>query len=72
MGLYLDTANKYCKTDMFFDDPDEAKCGRHLTFRLVNTVATLVVEVIAMVTYYGAYFGIEDVHYQVILAMINC
>ena len=64
MGLYLDTANKYCKTDMFFDDPDEDKCGRHLIFRLVNTVATLVVEVIAMVTYYGAYFGIEDVHYQ--------
>ena len=64
MGLYLDTANKYCKTDMFFEDPDEAKCGRHLRFRLVNTVATLAVEVIAMVTYYGAYFGIEDVHYQ--------
>ena len=49
---------------MFFEDPDEAKCGRHLIFRLVNTVATLVVEVIAMITYYGAYFGIEDLHYQ--------
>ena len=49
---------------MFFEDPDEAKCGRHLIFRLVNTVVTLVVEVIAMITYYGAYFGIEDMHYH--------
>ena len=64
MGLYLDTANKYCQTEMFFEDPDEAKCGRHLIFRLVNTVTTLMVEVIAMITYYGAYFGIEDMHYH--------
>ena len=64
MGLYLDTATKYCKTEMFFEDKDEAKCGRHIGFRLVNTVATLVVEVIAMITYYGAYFGIENAHFQ--------
>ena len=65
MGLYLDTANKYCKTEMFFDDPDETKGGRHLLFRLVNTVVTLVVEVVAMITYYGAYFSIENVQHQV-------
>ena len=64
MGLYLDTANKYCKTEMFFDDPDETKGGRHLIFRLVNTVVTLAVEVVAMITYYGAYFSIENVYYQ--------
>ena len=64
MGLYLDTSNKYCKTEMFFDDPDETKGGRHLIFRLVNTVVTLVVEVVAMITYYGAYFSIENVYYQ--------
>ena len=52
-------------TEMFFEDPDEAKCGGNLVFQLVNTVAPVVVKVIAMITYHGAYFSLDEIQSRV-------
>jgi hypothetical protein len=62
MGLYLDTASSYCHTDMFFTVA-ESDGRQGLGFRAVNAVATLMVEVVALATYYGAYSSIADGHW---------
>jgi len=58
IGLWLNTATKYVHVERFYNNEDEVK--KSMKFRFINAVLTLLIEVIALVTYYGAFSIIDD------------
>jgi len=58
MGVWLDTATHYVHVDQFYDVRDTEE--KSMQFRMYNAVLTLAIEVISLVTCYGANSLIEN------------
>ena len=58
MGMWLDTATHYVHVDQFYHVKNASE--KPMQFRFVNAILTLLIEVIGLVTYYGAYTLIDD------------
>ena len=58
IGLWLNTSIKYVHVERFYNDEDEVK--KSMKFRFLNAVLTMIIEVIALATYYGAFSLIDD------------
>jgi hypothetical protein len=69
MGLWLDTATHYVHVDQFYDVKDTLQ--KTWRFRLVNAILTLIMEVISLMTYYGAYSLAEDLFHEKIVEMFG-
>jgi len=69
MGLWLDTATHYIHVDQFF--PVEEETNESMNFRILNAILTVVIEVIALITYYGAYCLIEFLLHEKVVELFG-
>merc|ERR1719250_608558 len=69
VGLWLDTATQYVHVDTFYDVEDEV--NESMNFRFFNAVLTLIIEVTALATYYGAFTLIDHFFHPIVDEMFG-
>ena len=69
VGLWLDTATQYVHVDTFYNVEDEV--NKSMNFRFFNAVLTLIIEVTALATYYGAFTLIDHFFHPIVDEMFG-